>query len=89
MRISKYHIKVLLVIDFLLLELKGLSPQSSPNYASVNTLQAPSVASGLQARRGFEGYISLAADRRDDVGGRVREMEVLMIGVKLQTSSQK
>ena len=33
------------------------------------------MASGLQARRGFEGYISLAADRRDDVGGRGREME--------------
>ena len=29
--------------------------QLSPNYASVNTLQAPTVASGLQARRGFEG----------------------------------
>ena len=33
----------------------GKKCQSSPNYASVNTLQDPSVASGLQARRGFEG----------------------------------
>ena len=46
--------------------------QLSPNHASVNTLQAPSVAS----RPGgvLRGYISLAADRVG-VGGRGGEME--------------
>ena len=49
--------------------------QLSPNYASVNTLQAPTVASGLQARRGFEG-VYLASGRPMRRRGRAgREME--------------
>ena len=63
--------------------------QSSPNYASVNTLQGPLCS--MLARRSFEG-VYLADGRRTGlvgVGERWRRRGIWMIGVKLQIFSQQ
>ena len=51
------------------------SYQSSPNYASVNTYMLPLWRLAYRLGGVFRECISLATDRRDDTGGRGREME--------------
>ena len=65
------------------------SKQSSPNYASVNTLQGP--LCGVLGHEGFEG-VFLVGGRPTGwagVGKRWRRRGIWMIGVVLQTCSQQ